>query len=107
MKQGNPKANTSLQLPRKAIADFCKRNGIRKLALFGSALEGRLKPESDIDLLIEFYPAKTPGFIGLAGMEIELTKLLGRKVDLRTAQDLSRYFRKEVVKSARVQYAER
>jgi len=59
-----------------------------------------------VDLLVEFDPNHIPGLIRLAGMELELTDLLGRKVDLRTPEDLSRYFRKEVMNSARVLYAE-
>jgi len=76
------------------------------LSLFGSALRGDAGPESDIDFLIEFHPDHIPGLIKLAGMEIELSEILGRKVDLRTPQDLSRYFRQEVLNSAELQYAE-
>jgi len=76
------------------------------LSLFGSALRGDAGPDSDIDFLIEFHPDHIPGLIKLAGMEIELSKILGRKVDLRTPQDLSRYFRQEVLNSAELQYAE-
>jgi len=98
------KLNT--QLPKDKIAEFCKRNHIRRLSLFGSALRGDSGPDSDIDLLVEFDADHIPGFIRLAGMEIELSKILGRKVDLRTPQDLSRYFREDVINSAEVQYAE-
>lgn len=94
----------SISLPKEKIAEFCRCNHIRKLSLFGSFLRGDFGPKSDIDLLVEFETGHTPGLFGLAGMEIELTKLLGRKVDLRTAQDLSRYFRKEVLGMAAVQY---
>ena len=97
---------TGLNIPKEKIAEFCKRNHIRKLSLFGSILRGDFKPDSDIDLLVEFHPEHVPGFIRLAGMEIELTQMLGRKVDLRTSQDLSRYFRDDVLNSAEVQYAE-
>jgi len=76
------------------------------LSLFGSALRGDAGPDSDIDFLIEFHPDHIPGLIKLAGMEIELSEILGRKVDLRTPQDLSRYFRQEVLNSAELQYAE-
>ena len=96
---------TVINLPKGKIAEFCRRNHIGKLSLFGSALRGDLKPESDIDLLVEFDPAHTPGLITLAGMEIELTELLGRKVDLRTPNELSKYFRDEVLSSARIEYA--
>ena len=97
---------TYIDLPKEKIAEFCRRNHIRKLALFGSALGDEFRPDSDIDLLVEFYPEHIPGLIRLAGMEIELTEIVGRKVDLRTEEDLSNYFRDEVVKSAEVQYAE-
>lgn len=88
-----------------ALAAFCRRHRIRKLSLFGSALKGTMRPDSDIDLLVEFDDGCTPGLIRLAGMENELTDMLGRKVDLRTPADLSRHFRDEVVRTAEVQYA--
>ena len=86
------------------LKTFCQKNHIIKLSLFGSALHGELRPDSDIDLLVEFEKGHVPGLITLAGMEIELTELLGRKVDLRTPGDLSRHFRNEVVREAEVQY---
>ena len=95
-----------MQVPKEKIEEFCKRHHIRKLSLFGSAVRNDFTPESDLDVLVEFHPAHIPGLIRLAGMEIELSEILGCKVDMRTAQDLSRYFREEVLKSARVQYAE-
>jgi len=79
----------------------------RKLSFFGSVLRDDFNLESDLDILVEFDPHHIPGLIKLAGMEIELAELLGRKVDMRTAQDLSRYFREEILNSAKVQYAER
>jgi uncharacterized protein len=91
-------------ISKKEIASFCQRNHIKKLALFGSALTGELRPDSDIDILVEFEDAHVPGLITLAGMEIELTDKLGRKVDLRTPGDLSRHFRDEVLLMAEVQY---
>ncbi|MBA3060983.1 MAG: nucleotidyltransferase family protein [Nitrospirota bacterium] len=100
------KATAHIEISHDKIAEFCKRNYISKLSLFGSALRGELRPDSDIDLLVEFDPDHIPGLITLAGMEIELSEIIGRKVDLRTPQDLSRYFRQEVVDSAEVQYAE-
>lgn len=95
-----------VDLPKDKIAEFCRRNHIRRLSLFGSALRGDLRPDSDVDFLVEFDPDHIPGLIRLAGMEIELTEILGRKVDLRTPEDLSVYFREEVLSSAEVQYAE-
>jgi predicted nucleotidyltransferase len=96
-----------IEMPHDKIAEFCKRNRIRKLSLFGSALRGELRKDSDIDILVEFPPGATPSLFDLARMERELSTLVGgRKVDLRTPQDLSRYFRDEVISSARVEYAE-
>ena len=76
------------------------------MSLFGSALREDFGPESDVDILVEFEPGQSVGLIRLAGMEIELSDILGRKVDLRTPGDLSRYFRQEILDSAEVQYAE-
>ena len=96
-----------IEFPKEEIEEFCKKHSIRKLSLFGSALRDDFTPESDLDILVEFDPAHIPGLIRLAGMELELGEILGRKVDMRTAQDLSRYFREDVLNSAVVQYAER
>ena len=83
---------------------FCRAHGIRRLGLFGSALRGQLRPDSDIDLLVEFKPNRTPGLLGIAQLELELAELLSRPVDLRTLGDLSRYFRDEVAAKARTLY---
>jgi predicted nucleotidyltransferase len=96
-----------IEMPKQEIEEFCRKHYIRKLSLFGSALRDDFNLESDLDILVEFDPDHIPGLLKLAGMEIELTEILGRKVDMRTAQDLSRYFREEVLNSAKVQYAER
>ena len=91
---------------REALASLCRRHRIRQLSLFGSTLKGSARPDSDIDLMVEFEPQAKPGLIALAGIELELSLLLnGRKVDLRTPHDLSRYFREEVLRTAEVQYA--
>lgn len=88
------------------LAEFCRRNHVRKLAIFGSALTDRFKESSDIDILVEFEPACRVGYLRMAAMERELSALFqGRTIDLRTAPALSRYFRDEVVKTAAVQYA--
>jgi predicted nucleotidyltransferase len=97
------------QLPiavsEKELAEFCRRNHIRRLALFGSSLRDDFSADSDIDVLVEFEPGRAPGLIGLAGMEIELSELLGgRKADLNTPRTLSKYFRDEVLAEARVLY---
>jgi predicted nucleotidyltransferase len=93
-----------IEVPRQAIASFCARNHIRKLSLFGSILTPRFRDESDIDMLVEFESGRVPGLLDIAGMEIELSGMLGRKVDLRTPAELSKYFRDEVVASAVPQY---
>ena len=94
-----------LDVSEAELAPICRRHRIRKLSLFGSRLKGTARPDSDVDLLVEFEPNAVPGLLGIAAMELELSALLGgRKVDLRTAQDLSRYFRDEVVRTAEVQY---
>jgi len=94
-------------VPREKIADFCRRHHIRRLAVFGSALRPDFDENSDIDILVEFEPGHVPGLLRLARMERELSALLGgRKVDLRTPEDLSRYFRDEVLREAEVQYAQ-
>jgi predicted nucleotidyltransferase len=95
-----------IEFPKEEIEEFCKKHYIRKLSLFGSALRDDFTSESDLDILVEFDPAHIPGLIRLAGMELELGEILGRKIDMRTAQDLSRYFREDVLSSAKVQYAE-
>jgi uncharacterized protein len=95
------------EIPADLIADFCRRNGIKRLSIFGSYLREDFGPDSDIDFLVEFYPAHIPSLLRIVRMERELSELLGgRKVDLRTPRDLSRYFREEVVAQAEVQYAE-
>lgn len=88
------------------LESFCRKHHIRQLSVFGSVLKGSMHPDSDIDLLVEFEPEHTPGLLALAAMENELSRLSGgRSVDLRTPDDLSRYFRDEVVEEAQVQYA--
>lgn len=94
-----------LTLPKELLVKFCRKNHISRLALYGSVLRDDFKPESDIDMLIEFEPGTKVGFIKMARMENELSSILGRKVDLRTPQELSRYFRQDVLENARVEYA--
>jgi len=100
-------SRSRIPIPKDALAEFCRRHYIRRLALFGSVLREDFRPDSDVDVLVEFEPGHVPGFFGLFDMEQELTTLFhGRKVDLRTPQDLSRYFRDDVLARAEVQYAE-
>jgi hypothetical protein len=95
---------TNLNIPREEIAKFCEKNQIRKLSLFGSALRKDFRLESDVDVLVEFEPNARVGLIRLAGIEMELSEILGRKVDLNTRGFLSRYFRDQVLSEAVVQY---
>jgi uncharacterized protein len=96
----------NLHIPKGRLEEFCRRHQIRKLAFFGSVLRPNFRPESDVDVLVEFEPGNTVGFFGLYDLEQELSAILGgRKIDLRTPADLSRYFRDEVVANAEVQYA--
>ncbi len=90
---------------KQQIADFCRRNYIIKLAFFGSVLTERFGPESDVDVLVDFDPEHIPTLLDIVGMEDELTDMLGRKADMRTPQDLSKYFRDEVLRQAVVEYA--
>lgn len=94
-----------IRFDRLALETFCRRHGIRRLSVFGSALRGDFGPESDIDLLVEFEPGRVPGLIRLARMELQLTKIFGdREVELRTFEDLSRHFREEVRAEAELVY---
>jgi predicted nucleotidyltransferase len=94
-----------LEVDEHALKRICERHRIRRLSLFGSQLKGNARPESDIDLLVEFFPEARPTLLDIAQMEIELSHLFGgRKVDLRTAEDLSRHFRDEIVRTAQPQY---
>ncbi len=98
--------NRSLIMPKDRIADFCRRYHICRLAVFGSALGDDFGPDSDVDVLVDFELGHVPGFMALAGMERELSGILGRKADLRTPEDLSRYFRDEVIAAAEIHYAQ-
>lgn len=93
-----------IDLPLKEIRRYCDRQPIKRLSLFGSFLHGDADLNSDIDLLVEYMPGAPVGLLTMAGQEIELGKILGKRVDLRTAEDLSRYFRQDVVDGARLIY---
>ncbi len=92
-----------VRLRPKAIAELCKRHHVRRLALFGSVLRHDFRPDSDVDVLVEFEPGKTPGF-GFITIQDELSDLLGRKVDLNTPACLSRFYRDEVLGLAKDLY---
>jgi uncharacterized protein len=94
-----------LNIPQDRLADFCEKHGVKRLSLFGSALRDDFGPESDVDLLVEFLPGRTPGMFGFGQMIIELREIIGREVDLRTPNDLSPYFRDHVLREARPLHA--
>jgi len=98
--------NKELSVSDKALASFCRERGIKRLAIFGSVLRDDFTSESDIDVLVEFEPDRVPGLFTMARMERELSDLFGgRRIDLRTTEDLSRYFRDRVVEEAELRYA--
>ncbi|HOE65199.1 MAG TPA: nucleotidyltransferase domain-containing protein [Candidatus Hydrogenedentes bacterium] len=96
--------NLPIKIDKQQIAAFCQKHYIIKLALFGSVLTDRFGPDSDVDVLFEYDPDHVPSLFAVARMERELSEILGRKADMRTSLDLSRYFREEVVQHAVVQY---
>ena len=99
--------NAQVSFDREKLAEFCRINGIVKLSIFGSALRDDFRPDSDIDVLVEFSPDRIPGLFAYAGMEMSLPPLFGgRKVDLKVAQELSHHFRQAVLDTAEVQYVE-
>ena len=97
-------AKARIDIPTERIAEFCRANRIRRLALFGSVLRDDFGPNSDVDVLVEFEPEARVGLLRLAGLEIELGELLGRKVDMNTPGFLSDYFRDQVLAEAEVHY---
>ena len=93
-------------IPTEKITQFCQRYHIQKLSFFGSVLRDDFSHSSDLDILVEFKPKHIPGLIRLSAMEQELSNIFQRQVDLRTPEDLSSYFRQEVLNSAIVQYVD-
>ena len=91
-------------IDRQQIAAFCRKHHIRKLALFGSVLREDFRPDSDVDILVEFEEGHVPGF-SFFSLQLELSEILGRKVDLHTPRFLSRYFRDQVLANSQIQYA--
>lgn len=96
-----------IALDPEAIATFCQRNAIAKLSLFGSVLRDDFDDESDVDVLVEFVPGVRVSLMDLVGVEMEFSEMVGRKVDLRTPEELSKYFRQRVLDEAEVQYVRR
>ncbi len=96
---------TAINIPREALKKFCEANQIIRLSFYGSVLRDDFSHDSDVDILVEFESGARVGLLKMANLENELSRILGRKVDLRTRFDLSRYFRQEVFENARVEYA--
>lgn len=96
--------NEQVIIPMAEVAAFCQRHPIQKLSLFGSVLGNDFSPSSDVDILVEFEPDAHISYFDMVTMEMELTNILGRKVDLRTPQELSRYFRQKVLDTAEALY---
>jgi predicted nucleotidyltransferase len=92
-----------IQVPREQLVDFCRKNRIKKLAFFGSVLRDDFSPKSDVDVLVEFEEGKTPGF-AFFGLQEELSRILGYRVDLNTPGFLSKHFRDQVIREALVEY---
>ena len=95
--------SVNLPVDQERVAAFCRQNGVRRLAVFGSAVRDDFRPESDVDVLVEFEPGRTPG-LKFFWMQEELSRLFGRTVDLHTPASLSRYFRSQVLSEAEDQY---
>jgi uncharacterized protein len=93
-----------VRVPKAAIAEFCRQNAIRKFSLYGSVLRDDFRADSDVDVLVEFEPGALVGLMEMSRMERELSTLFSRKVDLHTPEELSRYFRNEVLQEAEVQF---
>ncbi len=94
----------SLSINKKRIVVFCQKNHVASLALFGSILTPHFSSKSDVDILVKFDKKYTPSLFDMVDMEEELSMIVGRKVDLKTAEDLSHYFRDEVVAKAKILY---
>jgi len=97
-------SHRNINIPSESVAEFCRRHHIRKLMLFGSILRDDFRPDSDVDVLVEFEPDHTPGLLFFS-MQEELSLLFGKGVDLNTPSCLSRYFRDDVLREAEVLYA--
>jgi predicted nucleotidyltransferase len=93
-----------IHFDQQKIAEFCRRHKISKLSIFGSILRDDFRPDSDIDVLVEFS-GPTPSLLDLGGMQVELSALLGRETDLKTTGFLSGNFREQVLREARIAYA--
>ncbi len=94
-----------MELPEAEIADICRRHQVKELSVFGSAVRGEMRPDSDIDFLVDFLPGARPGLLGVAAMIRELSSLLGRRVDVAVKPALKPIIRPGVLSEARLVYA--
>ena len=94
----------NISIPKTDIQEFCRRNHIRRLSFFGSVLRDDFTAQSDVDALVEFEPEARIGLITLSGLEIELSQILGRRVEMHTIKGLHPLFREEVLETAEVTY---
>lgn len=99
--------NTNVILSEEKIQNFCRRHRIRKLSLFGSLLRSDFRPDSDVDVLVEFEPEAHVTLFDMGAAQVELSEILGRVVDLKTAGFLSPYFRQQVINQAQLVYESR
>ena len=99
--------NPKVRFPDGYLEGFCRRNHISKLSLFGSVLRTDFRPDSDIDVLVEFESGKTPSLFDFVDLELELGKAVGRKIDLRTPNDIGRFMRPRILREASTQYVAR
>jgi len=93
-----------IAVPMEEIADYCCRNGIKRLRVFGSVLRDDFTPESDVDLLVAFQPDAGIDLFDFVRIKQELGDLLGREVDLVSEKGISKYIRDEVMAEAEVLY---
>ena len=101
---GDNMSRLKINIPQDKIAEFCRRNHIMRLSVFGSALRENFDMESDVDVLVELNPRARIGMIRLAAMELEMSRLIGRKVDLNTPGFINPTFRKQIISDSEVQY---
>jgi predicted nucleotidyltransferase len=94
-----------VEVDEAQLADLCRRYQVRELSLFGSAARGEMRPDSDIDLLVEFLPDSQVDLVDYAGLMLDLSRLIGRKVDLVSKNGLKPLIRNSVLQEARLVYA--
>lgn len=102
--QGNAMIKPRIFIPKEKIEQFCQRNHILTMSLFGSVLTDQFHPKSDVDFLVVFDPGHIPTLFDVVEMEEELSTIIGRHADLKTPKGISRYFRNDVISKAQIIY---